>query len=241
MNKKNLIGTFTLNSCPDVTEIISKNLDYVIIDREHGSHSLKSTNILNKIIKQNCLSLIRVSNLSKIEIQRCLDLNPDGILIPQISSYEEAKFAISCSYYSPRGERGLSPYTSAFDYNHENSDNKKKKINKKIFVGLLIEGLNGLKDLEKICSKLHKEISLIYFGLYDFTNSLKLKPTWQNTKVKQAVEKIVKICKKKDIRVGSIARNSDEIKLLKRIGINFVCYQNDTGIIYNAFSKIKKI
>ena len=57
MNKKNLIGTFTLNSCPDVTEIISKNLDYVIIDREHGSHSLKSANILNKIIKQNCLSL----------------------------------------------------------------------------------------------------------------------------------------------------------------------------------------
>ena len=125
MNKKNLIGTFTLNSCPDVTEIISKNLDYVIIDREHGSHSLKSANILNKIIKQNCLSLIRVSNLSKIEIQRCLDLNPDGILIPQISSYEEAKFAISCSYYSPKGERGLSPYTSTFDYNHENSDNKK--------------------------------------------------------------------------------------------------------------------
>ena len=68
-----------------------------------------------------------------------------------------------------------------------------------------------------------------------------MKPTWQNTKVKQAVEKIVKICKKKDIRVGSIARNLDEIKLLKRIGINFICYQNDTGIIYNAFSKIKKI
>lgn len=240
MNKKNLIGTFTLNSCPDVTEIISKNLDYVIIDREHGSHSLKNTNILNKIVKQNCLSLIRVSNLSKIEIQRCLDLNPHGILIPQISSFEEAQFAISCSYYSPKGERGLSPYTSAFNYNHDNSDIKKKKINKKIFIGLLIEGLNGLNALEKICSKLHQDISLIYFGLYDFTNSLKLKPTWQSPKVKQAVEKIVKICNKKNIKVGSIARNFDEIKLLKKIGINFICYQNDTGIIYNAFSKIKK-
>ena len=180
-------------------------------------------------------------NLNKIEIQRCLDLNPDGILIPQISSYEEAKFAISCSYYSPKGERGLSPYTSAFDYNHENSEIKKKKINKKIFIGLLIEGSKGLEDLEKICSKFYKEISLIYFGLYDFTNSLKLKPSWQNSKVKLAVEKIVKICKKKNIRVGSIARNFDEIKLLKKIGINFICYQNDTGIIYNAFNKIKKI
>ena len=77
--------------------------------------------------------------------------------------------------------------------------------------------------------------------MYDFTNSLKLKPSWQNSKVKLAVEKIVKICKKKNIRVGSIARNFDEIKLLKKIGINFICYQNDTGIIYNAFNKIKKI
>ena len=38
MNKKNLIGTFTLNTCPNVTEIISKNLDFIIIDREHGVH-----------------------------------------------------------------------------------------------------------------------------------------------------------------------------------------------------------
>ena len=161
--------------------------------------------------------------------------------VSPISSFEEAQFAISCSYYSPKGERGLSPYTSAFNYNHDNSDIKKKKINKKIFIGLLIEGLNGLNALEKICSKLHQDISLIYFGLYDFTNSLKLKPTWQSPKVKQAVEKIVKICNKKNIKVGSIARNFDEIKLLKKIGINFICYQNDTGIIYNAFSKIKKV
>ena len=132
MNKKILIGTFLLNTCPNVTEIISKNLDYIIIDREHGPHNFTSTNILNKIIKKNCLSLIRVSHLSKIEIQRCLDLNPDGILIPQISSYEVAKLAISSSFFKPMGDRGLSPYTSAFDYNHNDSDSKKKEINKLI-------------------------------------------------------------------------------------------------------------
>ena len=74
MNKKNIIGTFSLNSCPNITEIISKNLDYIIIDREHGSHSFESVNILNKIIKPNCLSLIRVSHLNKIEIQRSAEM-----------------------------------------------------------------------------------------------------------------------------------------------------------------------
>ena len=230
-----------MNSCPNITEIISKNLDYIIIDREHGAHSFDSANILNKIIKSNCMSLIRVSNLNKIEIQRCLDLNPDGIVIPQISSYEDAKFAISCSYFSPKGERGLSPYTAPFDYNHNESDNKKRKINKKIFVGLLIEGTKGLSSLDKICSDFSKDISLIYFGLYDFTSSLNLKPNWQDPKVKKAVQKIVKICKKRNIRVGSIARNFKEINFLKKMGINFICFQNDTGIIHEAFNRIKKI
>jgi 2-keto-3-deoxy-L-rhamnonate aldolase RhmA len=241
MNKKFLIGTFTLNTCPNITEIISKNLDYVIIDREHGTHSFINTNILNKIIKKNCLSLIRASHLSKIEIQRCLDLNPDGILIPQISSYEDAKLAVSSSYFKPIGDRGLSPYTSAFDYNHNDSDSKKKKINKKIFVGLLIEGVTGLAALDKICNDFFKEISLIYFGLYDFTSSLNLKPNWQDPRVQKAVKKIIQICNKKKIRVGSIARNLQEIKFLKKIGINFICYQNDTGIIHEAFNHIKKI
>ena len=46
---------------------------------------------------------------------------------------------------------------------------------------------------------------------------------------------------KKKIRIGSIARNINEINFfLKKMGINFICYQNDTGIIHEAFDYIKK-
>ena len=240
MNKKNLIGTFTLNTCPNVTEIISKNLDFIIIDREHGVHDFENVNVLNKIIKKNCISLIRASNLSRIEIQKCLDINPDGVLVPQISSLNDVKKAISFSYFNPKGSRGLSPYTASFNYHHKDSNKKKSVINSKIFLGLLIEGKNGLASLKEICSKFSSEISLIYFGLYDFTSSLGLKPEWSDPKVKKAVKEIVKECKKKKIRIGSIARNINEINFLKKMGINFICYQNDTGIIHEAFDYIKK-
>ena len=241
MNKKTLIGTFTLNTCPNITEIISQNMNFVIIDREHGPHNLNQANILNKIVKNNCMSLIRASHLNRIEIQKCLDLNPDGILILQISSFNDAKKAFSYSFFHPKGTRGLSPYTSSFEYNHHDSEKKKKLINKKIFIGLLIEGASGMSSLSQICSAFYKDLSLVYFGLYDFTSSLGLKPNWKDTKVQNAVKKIISICKKKRIRVGSIARNLDEVKFLKKIGINFICYQNDTGIIYEAFNQFKKI
>ena len=195
MNKKNLIGTFTLNTCPNVTEIISKNLDFIIIDREHGVHDFENVNVLNKIIKKNCISLIRASNLSRIEIQKCLDINPDGVLVPQISSLNDVKKAISFSYFNPKGSRGLSPYTASLIIIIK-TPIKKSVINSKIFLGLLIEGKNGLASLKEICSKFSSEISLIYFGLYDFTSSLGLKPEWSDPKVKKAVKEIVKECKK---------------------------------------------
>jgi len=241
MIKKKLIGTFSLNVCPNITEIISKKLDYVIIDREHGPHDFLNTNLLVKIVRKNSLCLIRASSLSRIEIQRCLDLNPDGVLIPQISSYNDAKLAVSYSFFHPKGTRGLSPYTASFNFNHSNSENKKKLINKKLFLGLLIEGEKGLEALPKIIEELSANISLIYFGLYDFSSSLGLKPDWSNKKVINASKKIINLCRKKNVMVGSIARTVKEITFLKKIGINFICYQNDTGIIFDAFEKLNEL
>ena len=99
------------------------------------------------------------------------------------------------------------------------------RTHQKLFLGLLIEGSSGVSSIEKICNNLNKHISLIYFGLYDFTSSLGLKPDWKNKKVIEATKKIIKICKKKRIMIGSIARNQDEVNFLKKMGISFVCYQ----------------
>lgn len=240
MNKKKMIGTFSLNTCPIITEIISRKLDFVILDREHGPYGYFETNVLNKIVKNNAMSFIRVSNLEKIEIQRCLDLNPHGILVPQISSYEDARLAIEYTFFSPVGKRGVSPYTAAFSYHHSDSEKKKSNINNNLFLGLLIEGKEGLDSLEKILKKLNRHISLIYFGLYDFASSLGLKPDWKDKELVKALSNIIKLCKKNRVRVGTIARDFTEISFLKKIGINFICFQNDTGIIHEAFEKINK-
>ena len=42
--------------------------------------------------------------------------------------------------------------------------------------------------------------------------------------------------KKQKIKVGSIARNKEEIKLLQKYGFQFIVYQNDTGIINETLS-----
>ena len=57
---------------------------------------------------------------------------------------------VKATRYYPEGSRGLSPFTK----NHSYSDDIEKKMsfaNSQIFVGVLVEGEEGIKNLEKIC------------------------------------------------------------------------------------------
>lgn len=238
MIKKYSLGTFCLNICPNMTDILSKNFDFIIFDREHGSINFETANTLNKIAKNNCLSIIRVSHLNKIEIQRTLEIGPNGIIIPQISSIQDADNAIRFSYYPPIGIRGLSPYTSPFDYYHKDSELKKKKINKELYLAFLIEGKEGIESIPSICKKYGNKISMLYFGLYDFASSLGLPANWDHKEIKKNIKSVIDTCNKFKIRVGTIARTKQEIVMLKKYGVNDICYQNDTGIFNEALKKL---
>ena len=74
-----MLGTFTLNNCNQITKIFSNNFDFIIIDREHGPHSYENVKNLLNSSNSKCLRLVRCSHLNKIEVQRTLETNPDGI------------------------------------------------------------------------------------------------------------------------------------------------------------------
>lgn len=227
-------GTFGLNTCPDTTRCITSALDFYIVDREHGRASLTETSMLLAAIHDNCQKFVRVSCCQRIEIQRVLELAPDGILIPQIGSYEEALAAVEYSFYPPIGSRGLSPYTRAFDFYHSDLENKKRLINENLKLGLLIEGKGGFDALSSIVTELGAQIDLIYFGLFDFANSQGLDPDWKNKKLQDLLSEVISRAKVKDIAVGTIARTEGDIALLESMGVTYVVYLNDLGILRNA-------
>ena len=235
-----MIGTFVLNDNPDFISIISNHLDFVIIDREHGSISFEKTNINLRFINNQCKKFIRVSSCNKIEIQRSLELDPDGILIPQIETENDIKNAIDYTFYNPIGNRGISPYTRPFNFHHKDSEKKKLEINKKLKLCILVEGKKILTNFEVTLKKYKKHIHMVYFGLYDFANSSNLKPDWNNNDLILEIKKIIRICKKYKIKTGTIARNKSEIKKLKKIKIDYIVYQNDTGIIKEAFEDLSQ-
>lgn len=236
-----MLGTFILNNNPDIISIISRNLDFVILDREHGSSNLETLNVNLNTIDSKCLKFVRVSSCDRVEIQKCLELDPDGILVPQIENEQELKNAINFSFFKPIGIRGISPYTKAFDFHHDSSDKKKLNINNKLKLCILAEGPNILKDFDKMIPKYKEHIHMVYFGLFDFANSTGLQANWGNKLLLTKIKKLINICKRNKIKIGTIARTKGEIKKLKNLKIDYIVYQNDTGIISEAFNQLSKL
>lgn len=227
-----MIGTFVLNSCSMTTNCLSRDFDFLIVDREHGAHSFERVNHLLDAMEPRCEKIIRVSHIDRVEIQRALELNPDGVLVPQVSGLEDVSTVLSYCKYPPAGVRGTSPFTKSFGFINDSIEEKKDKLNS-VKVSLLIEGGAGFEALESILERYSDQLNMIYFGFYDFAASYQLKPTWDDEMVARMSEFIEKV-KKFSVQVGTIATEEAEVLKLHELGVDYIVYLNDLGILRRA-------
>ena len=83
-------------------------------------------------------------------ILRSLEIGAHGILVPQIENKREANLAVNSIYYSPMGNRGVSAFTRASNYNAMGVKGRNIKVNDKILSILLVETAEAIANIEEI-------------------------------------------------------------------------------------------
>ena len=94
-NQQKAIGVFMNCGCPEFLEIAaSVGYDFVIIDNEHGLWSCEgNAHMIRAAESTGIVPIVRVSDINEAEIKRVLDCGAAGVMIPNISSVEQAKEA----------------------------------------------------------------------------------------------------------------------------------------------------
>lgn len=242
--KKKLFGTWSIIDNADITEIFAlSDYDFVIIDFEHGPHSVK--NLSNHIRAGQIHKkkvFVRPSKLDKKEILRYLECDPNGIFVPDIRNSEEARHVVEACTYPPIGERGASGFTRSTKYGKENFLNHQKSKNKKIFICVLIESLEGLKNLESIIQK-NPRIDCIYFGTFDLMSQMGLfkKKKINTLKFDQMLINKIKQIKKtnKKIMFGRVILDKDEFKRFKKF-YDLFALRVDCSLIQEGIKQVKE-
>jgi 4-hydroxy-2-oxoheptanedioate aldolase len=239
-NGEYVLGTWCVLPHSSVVNVIaSAGFDYVIIDLEHGPMSFeKAEEMVRTAESEGCTPILRVPANKDWLILRGLEIGSHGIIVPQIATKVEANYALTAMKYHPKGTRGFSPYTRSGGYNSIYAKRLAAEKNKEIMTILIIEGIDGIKNLDEILS-LH-ELDVIYLGTYDLTQSAGHPGEPDHPEVVEFVKKCVEKIKKKGVVVGCLAENQEEIKKWKKLGIQMIAYKADCGILHQACLDIKK-
>ncbi len=241
-NGETVFGTWTTIPSPTLIEIFGKSgMDFVIIDHEHGPFTYEtSENMIRAAENSNCTPLIRVSSNSSSEILRSLEIGAHGIMVPQVENYDAAKKALMSMKYSPLGNRGVSAFTRSSDYYGITIENRTQKLNDSTLSVLLIESVDAISNLDSIldCGG----IDLIYIGTYDLSQSLGIIDNVNDSNLISIVEKAVDKIRKHGVSAGILAQSESDAKRWIDIGIQFIPYIADCGIIYESVaSKINNL
>jgi 4-hydroxy-2-oxoheptanedioate aldolase len=238
-NGKFVLGTWCdLPSAAVVNVLAKAKLDFVIIDMEHGPMDYRLAQEM--VMAAECEgteALVRVPRLDESDILRALDIGAAGLIIPHIESVEDRKRVVAYSKFPPLGSRGFNPYVRSGGYRKADRQYFNDQ-NQKTILGLILEGVGALKNLEAIIDD--PQIDLIYIGTYDLSVALGLAGDVGHPKVLKELEKAcAKIIKAKK-SAGCMIHNLADLAKFRKLGIQFITYKVDSAIIYDAVADIKR-
>ena len=104
-----LIGMWACSGSPLVTEVAAgSGLDWLLIDMEHSANTLESTLVQLQVVAAYPITpVVRVPSNDPVSIKQVLDLGAQNIIVPMVSSAEEARAAVAATRYPPDGVRGV--------------------------------------------------------------------------------------------------------------------------------------
>tara|TARA_B100000212_G_C27379283_1_gene536214 strand:+ start:2390 stop:3154 length:765 start_codon:yes stop_codon:yes gene_type:complete len=238
-NCEQVLGTWiTSPSVSSLDSICSSELDFVILDQEHGSITSKELlPLINTAKARGVNTLVRPSHISKESIQHALDQGANGIQVPNIENKSEALKVVEFSKYPPIGTRGYSPFIPSSNYIN-NGISWNENMNNNIITGINVEGQEAIQNIEDILDI--RELDVIFVGLFDLSKAMGIPGEVNHQKVIDKLKRVVKLCKEKHISIGTIATSLEHMNFLIKLGVNFIVYMVDMNVLSQSYKLINE-
>jgi 4-hydroxy-2-oxoheptanedioate aldolase len=210
----------TLSSNYSVEVIAGAGYDWILLDTEHSPNELE--NLLTQLqaaAPYPTHAVVRVPWNDMVTIKRVLDIGAQSILIPYVSTPEEAKAAVSYTRYPPQGVRGVAGSTRASRFGRVKD--YAKRAHEELCVLVQVENQQGLDNIEAIAAV--DGVDGVFIGPADLQIT--------NPKVMPVIDEAIKRIRKAGKAPGILTPNEEHAKRQLGVGALFVAVGNDIGIL----------
>ena len=235
LNGDLLVSTLISLPSPEIVELLSySNFDWLFIDGEHGPFETFQMQRMLQAASTNCPCLIRVPSHDAVSIKRALDIGAAGIIVPQISTAEQASAAVRAAKYPPDGIRGVGlsrahEYGQSFTSYLQTAD----EATCVVIQAETREAINNIEDIATISG-----VDAILIGPYDLSANLGHIGAVEHPEVLAAIEKVENVCKKANVKLGYFGVNVQTVRPYIKRGFTLVTISVDSLLIQAGVQQV---
>jgi 2-keto-3-deoxy-L-rhamnonate aldolase RhmA len=198
------IGVGVTSPSPELVQMLANSgFDYFLIDMEHGPISIETAyRMITAMIGTPAQPWIRVSHNDPAQFKLALDAGAKNIVVPMITSREEAQKAVSYAKYPPQGVRGWGPFRTQYQW-QTNMLDYAKRANAETGVIALIEHPDAVRDIDAILDV--DGLAGAIPAPFDLSVNMGFNDGPNHDKVRHAIEFVISRIKAKGMEVTSFA------------------------------------
>jgi 4-hydroxy-2-oxoheptanedioate aldolase len=218
-----LRGIFIGLPSPALVEMSAyAGFDFVVIDNEHGSADLETTEHMLRAARAS--GVVAIVRCLPHDIPRVLDLGASGVQIPMVNSALEAQALVSRVRYplpDGGGRRGSAFSTRAAGYGSFGGAEHTQRSNDGIALIAMIETAEAVAQAYEIASV--PGVDAIFVGPNDLAHDMGHGPNWQHPDVQKAISHSLSEIARAGKCPGTLAFSQGEEDRLAPYGTRFFC------------------
>jgi 2-keto-3-deoxy-L-rhamnonate aldolase RhmA len=234
-----LLATFNLLPSAGMVELIAiAGFDAVIVDTEHGPHTLAEVQAA-VLAGQACdlPVIVRVPDASAAGIGAVLDVGAGGVLVPQVHSAGAVARAVRAARYAPEGERGANPYVRAAGY--AGDPRSFARANEEVAVLVMMESAAALAAAPDILAV--PGLDGIFVGPVDLSHSLGVPGQPEHPRVLSALREVAGLAAERNVAVGAFAATPERALDWYSRGARLVACGVDSALVLDGMRRCAEL
>ncbi len=218
----------SLSSNYSVEVIAGAGFDWLLLDMEHSPNDLESLLAqMQAAAAYPSHPIVRVPWNDMVMIKRVLDAGAQTLLIPYVSTVEEAKAAVSYTRYPPHGVRGVAGVTRASRFGRVKD--YAKHAHEEICVLVQVETEAAAAQIEAICAV--DGVDGVFIGPADLHASMGYTGETANPKIMPMMEEAMRRIRKAGKAPGYLSPVEADAKKMLAAGCLFCAVGADIGLL----------
>jgi 4-hydroxy-2-oxoheptanedioate aldolase len=232
-----LAGTFCNIGSHITTEMAGHaGFDWLLLDLEHGAGDQSElVHQLQAAAAADTPAIVRIAWNEPWRFKRVLDTGAAGVMVPWVSTVEEAQAATTAMRYFPDGVRGAATLIRANGFGRDR-DEYLLAANDNLLTVVQIETRQAVENAAAIAAV--AGVDVLFVGPFDLSIGLGIGGQFDHPEFLAALEQVVAGAKGAGKAAGILLQRPDQVAATVERGFTFIALGSDGGVVANGMAQL---